>query len=54
MKHDDAAVGYSKSASNNGRTTGTGVWCLIGTTLKGVRSAMQGWLVFPGHWSDTS
>jgi len=29
----------SKSALGNGRTTGTSVWCLKGTTLKGIRTA---------------
>ena len=28
------------SAKENGRTAGTSVWCLKGTTLKGIRTAM--------------
>jgi hypothetical protein len=29
----------SKSASDNGMTAGRSVWCLKGTTLKGIRTA---------------
>jgi hypothetical protein len=45
----------SKSASDNGRTAGTSVWCLKGPTLKGIRTATP-WVsqsVFPDPWLDT-
>jgi hypothetical protein len=39
MKCNDIAVGNSRSSSDNGRTAGTSVWCLKGTTLKWIRTA---------------